>query len=242
MPFVENIPPSVEYIPNFLSEEAAAGLWREVWPHITLRSISFISVPSCAIFKVYNAPKPKWTHLSNRRLQQWGGVVPGDGSRFISEALPSWLSSLTSRLIPLAVFAESAPANHVLINEYEAGQGIMPHTDGPAYEPTIATVSLGSHTVLDLYADQGSRTTPDFSLLLEPHSLVIIRQDVYTAHLHGIAERTTDDSRSVANASLLTHQYQDKPELVRSTRVSLTIRRAKNERKIPQSLLKGLKR
>ena len=27
----------------------------------------------------------------------------------------------------------------------------MPHTDGPLYSPTIATITLGSHTVLDFY-------------------------------------------------------------------------------------------
>ena len=27
----------------------------------------------------------------------------------------------------------------------------QPHTDGPLYYPTVTTVSLGSHTVLDFY-------------------------------------------------------------------------------------------
>ena len=39
----------------------------------------------------------------------------------------------------------------MLVNEYLAGQGIMAHTDGPLYYPTIATITLGSHTVLDFY-------------------------------------------------------------------------------------------
>ena len=30
-----------------------------------------------------------------------------------------------------------------LINEYEVGEGIMPHTDGPCYLPRVATLSLG---------------------------------------------------------------------------------------------------
>lgn len=33
---------------------------------------------------------------------------------------------------------------------YLPGQGIMPHTDGPAYLPCTSTLSLGSHTVLCL--------------------------------------------------------------------------------------------
>lgn len=47
--------------------------------------------------------------------------------------------------------------NHVLINEYEPGQGIMPHEDGDAYAPVVATVSLGGHTVLDIYAKRDDR-------------------------------------------------------------------------------------
>ena len=69
---------------------------------------------------------------------------------------------------------EGQHPNHVLINEYSAGQGIMvvehfsvekkkcnqtymefsliqPHEDGPLYSPVVTTVSLGSHTLLDFY-------------------------------------------------------------------------------------------
>lgn len=35
-----------------------------------------------------------------------------------------WLSSLTQRLADLRVFGDNAP-NHVLVNEYTPGQGIM---------------------------------------------------------------------------------------------------------------------
>jgi alkylated DNA repair protein alkB family protein 6 len=38
-----------------------------------------------------------------------------------------------------------------LINEYKAGEGIMPHEDGPAYATVVATVSLAGSIVLDLY-------------------------------------------------------------------------------------------
>ena len=33
--------------------------------------------------------------------------------------------------------------NHILLNEYLPGQGIIPHIDGDLFYPTIATVSLG---------------------------------------------------------------------------------------------------
>jgi len=37
--------------------------------------------------EVQRAPKPKWTQLSNRRLQNWGGVPHPRG--MIAEELPS---------------------------------------------------------------------------------------------------------------------------------------------------------
>lgn len=48
-------------------------------------------------------------------------------------------------------FPEDRRPNHVLINEYLPGQGIMPHTDGNAFNPLISTVSLGGSTMLDFY-------------------------------------------------------------------------------------------
>ena len=141
---------------------------------------------------------------------------------------------------------EGHSANHVLINEYLPGQGIMPHEDGPFFYPVIANITLGSHTMLDLYAKSGHdsvdavRCTVDDAnaatnsdiplvetttespterqetrtlqslpsegstpptgkpqrkkigkLLLEPRSLVIMRDDVYK-YLHGIEEITED--------------------------------------------------
>lgn len=61
-------------------------------------------------------------------------------------------------------------ANHVLVNEYEPGQGIMPHQDGPAYWPVVATVSLAAPIILDIYGkDEGghSERQPRWSILQE---------------------------------------------------------------------------
>ncbi len=74
----------------------------------------------------------------------------------IPEPLPPWLQSVVDRvnaIKPADAFPESNQANHVLLNEYTPGQGILPHTDGPLFFPVIATVSLGSHTVLDFYRE-----------------------------------------------------------------------------------------
>ena len=74
----------------------------------------------------------------------------------IPEPLPAWLTTLTRRLDALNIFGANIHANHVLINEYTSGQGIMPHEDGPAYTPVVANVTLGSHTLLEFF-EKGSK-------------------------------------------------------------------------------------
>lgn len=133
----------------------------------------------------------------------------------------------------LNVFSDSphkAP-NHVLINEYLPGQGIMPHKDGSAYHPVVCTVSLGGSLCLDIYGSNehgGTEVGPRWKILQEPRSLLITTGEMYTDYLHGIADITADtdlNSETVANWSLLRS-----PELLtngtneRQIRTSLTYR------------------
>ncbi|PAA66426.1 hypothetical protein BOX15_Mlig009985g1 [Macrostomum lignano] len=215
-------PDSLFYVPDFVTKDEEASL----------------------LGRVYAAPKPRWTCLSNRRLQNWGGLPHPKG--MVSEPLPDWLERLIDRVAGLGLF--SGRPNHVLVNEYLPRQGIMPHHDGSLYEPTVATVSLGSHTLLDFYspvpADSGSEAGSASlasryigSAVLQPRSLVLVTGLMYTRYMHGIAERCSDrlvvaggggespslfnwpqlDGCSVAADADLT--------LDRGTRVSLTIRR-----------------
>ncbi|ODM93525.1 Alpha-ketoglutarate-dependent dioxygenase alkB 6 [Orchesella cincta] len=181
---------------------------------------------------VYKAPKPRWTQLQNRRLQNWGGVPHVKG--MIAEALPTWLQSTVAKISDLGVFGDKK-ANHVLVNEYLSGQGIMPHLDGPLFYPTITTVNLGSHGVLNFYrpmeeTSQENALTEDwaqrleFSLLLEPRSLLILQETCYHHFLHGIEERSSD---IITDKIFNVDQCQGvkfNDELSRETRISLTIR------------------
>ncbi len=98
---------------------------------------------------------------------------------------------------------------------------IQPHLDGPLYFPTIATVSLGSHTVLDFYKS-GERDKVSFSLFLEPRSLLIQQGYIYENYLHGIDEKFED----IIDGSMLNIHNNDlmNQSFKRETRVSLTIR------------------
>ncbi len=207
------VPRTICYIPNFISEEEEQYLLR------------------C----VQDAPKPKWTQLSNRRLQNWGGLPHGRG--MVPEPIPPWLQTCIKKIDDLAVFGDKTP-NHVLVNEYLPGQGIMPHLDGPMYHPIVSTISLGCHTLLDFYKplpDDASETSGDAqcasfadrhfaSVLLQPRSLILVMDEMYTKYLHGIAERTEDViTDKVANTEECRVSSGDILNRA-TTRVSLTIR------------------
>lgn len=107
----------------------------------------------------------------------------------------------------------------------------MPHEDGPAYHPLTATVSLGGHTVLEIYKklDNGEREAyPTWRILQEPRSLLITTGDMYKDTLHGISEFRVDENlnqQSIVNWILLgdTSAYST-GSAERSVRVSLTYR------------------
>jgi alkylated DNA repair protein alkB family protein 6 len=98
----------------------------------------------------------------------------------------------------------------------------MPHEDGPAYYPLVATVSLGAGIVLDLYEKDSAEKEdtaesklesdleylriPRFRVLQERRSLLVTRGKMYTDFLHGIAERVVDGDlgpETVCNWELL---------------------------------------
>jgi alkylated DNA repair protein alkB homolog 6 len=220
---VTSAPDTVYYIPNFITTEEETYL----------------------LNNVYNAPKPKWTQLSNRRLQNWGGLPKAKG--MILEDIPAWLNIYCEKVAKFGQFDNKIP-NHVLVNEYLSGQGIMPHEDGPSYYPCVTTLSLGSHTLLDFYKpvnEEALELTFEsrylFSLMLEPRSLVILKDDMYQKYLHGIKEVTQDE----INFDLLRNfeclgnksQYKHFDTIKRDTRVSLTIRFVPKTIKLNPNLL-----
>jgi len=73
----------------------------------------------------------------------------------LAAPLPSYLlNPVVERFHELGIFRDTAHGepNHVLINEYKKGEGIMPHEDGSAYAHVVATVSLGAPICLDITA------------------------------------------------------------------------------------------
>ncbi|MCJ1479751.1 hypothetical protein MMC13_008437 [Lambiella insularis] len=219
---IPSLPDAAYYVPEFITSAEEQSL----------------------LDKINNAPLPTWRHLSHRRLQTYPSPLTPQNT-LLASPLPTWLSEpIVPRLLSLPIAADPSQGhifsdsphkspNHVLINEYRPGQGIFPHEDGAAYHPVVATVSLASPIVLDIYARKSDgigerKEAPQWRILQEPRSLLITSGLMYRDHLHGIAETTVDDHlnrESVANWDLLGSQEDFQEGLrVRETRVSLTFR------------------
>jgi len=109
----------------------------------------------------------------------------------------------------------------------------MPHEDGGAYWPCVATVSLAGSVVLDIYPKNEDGTMckePRWRVLQEPGSLLVTTGEVYVDTLHGIADVKVDEDlgpATVANWTLLGDRDGFKRGEVsnkRVTRTSLTFR------------------
>lgn len=93
---------TLHYIPDFISPAEEQRLLAEV-----------------------DASKAKWVQLSGRRLQNHGGIVHTKG--LIPAPLPGWLQQLIASLPQslAQLFPPDQAPNHVLINSYQPGCGIM---------------------------------------------------------------------------------------------------------------------
>ncbi|KMQ48893.1 hypothetical protein A7C99_5852 [Trichophyton rubrum] len=234
---INQLPDTAYYIPDFISEDEEGIL----------------------LSKITSVPAPRWTQLSRRRLQTWPSVL-SKSNTLLASPLPDWLESpIASRFRDLCIFAESPhkSPNHVLINEYQPGQGIMPHEDGSAYYPIVATVSLAAPIILDIYDKRPNdlpapelpsvekeavrgQIAPRFRILQERRSLLITTGTLYSDFLHGIAEKTSDEDLgpdTICNwGNLGDSQLFGTGKYERQTRISLTYRDVLKVSKLGNSL------
>jgi len=210
---IAEVPGSMFYVPDFINHKEEADLLKAI-------------------------PSNRWIQLQHRRLQTHPSSL-SKSNTLLEAPLPAWLvDPIISKFKSLGLFSDSphhAP-NHVLINEYNPNEGIMPHEDGAAYYPIVATVSLSSPLCLDIYEktqdgkESRLSTTPKWRVLQEPRSLLVTCGSAYTDTLHGISEIEVDEDLrpdTVANWSLLGDSkilVDNGGKNVRTTRVSLTYR------------------
>ncbi|KAH6633728.1 hypothetical protein C7974DRAFT_177362 [Boeremia exigua] len=215
---ITGLPPDFYYIPNFISIEEEASLLQKI-------------------------PAQRWVTLSHRRLQAHPSTLTKNNT-LLASPLPVYLTNpVLPRFKNLGIFDHTPhqQPNHVLINEYKPGEGIMPHEDGKAYASVVATVSLGGSVCLSLTPKPSAQESAEKDdaergwkvptrILQEPRSLLITTGDAYESLLHGVDAVEVDEGLSVdavANWSLLDDRsgIEDAGgRNVRSTRVSLTYR------------------
>ncbi|KAF2637160.1 alkB, alkylation repair protein 6 [Massarina eburnea CBS 473.64] len=246
---IAGLPPNFYYVADFISVEEEASILQKI-------------------------PAQRWTHLTHRRLQAHPSTLTKNNT-LLAAPLPQWLTSpMLSRFEKLGLFRDTPhrEPNHVLINEYGSGEGIMAHEDGGAYARVVATVSLGGSVCLDVTSkvggsseekgDDGSGigekangtngTDRKYSIptriLQEPRSLLITTGPAYEDLLHGISPVEVDDhldAETVANWSLLgdSHVFEDAGgRNERATRISLTYRDVLKVSSAASKVLGGLGR
>lgn len=142
---ITSLPATAYYLPDFISEEEERMILDKVRPspRLVLSNPALdllITSPPPRSLQIATAPRPRWKQLTHRRLQTWPSDLVQD--RLLDAPLPPWLETpVVSRLLSLPlsdnddgdavrhIFADSPHQrpNHVLINEYPPGIGIMPH-------------------------------------------------------------------------------------------------------------------
>lgn len=129
-----------------------------------------------------------WQHDLRRRVQHYGYRYDYKARRIDADMrlseLPLWLNAWCERLV-VALIPEQ-----VIINEYQAGQGIAPHIDCiPCFGEVVASLSLGSACVMDfMHAESQEKR----SVMLPVGSLLILSGEARYRWKHGISARKSD--------------------------------------------------
>jgi len=196
--------PSLFYIPNFLTAEEGNAILR----------------------RVEKMPESSWANLKRRRLQNHGGTPHPDG--MIPCQVPQFIRAVMGALVEAGVFQEEGRPNHVLLNEYQRGQGIAPHQDGPLYLPIVAILSLDGPSLLQFWSSLRATKSGEAaaSVLCLSNSLLVFKDEAYESHWHGIVEREADVVEGhTCNLQLLGDEFYVGKVVERGRRISLTVRK-----------------
>uniref|UniRef100_A0A6U5HGW6 Fe2OG dioxygenase domain-containing protein n=1 Tax=Corethron hystrix TaxID=216773 RepID=A0A6U5HGW6_9STRA len=158
------------------------------------------------------------------------------------------------------IFPDDRPPNHVLINLYGVSpevdtsdvlscgfryshEGILPHTDGPAYYPLTAALSLGQTESIhftprrgikmeEVSNEQKKELAKRYTVKLVHGSLIVFEREAYIDYEHSIFPsdcETIGISNSNDSSPLCFHysdseQEKEKKKCASQCRVSLTLR------------------
>ena len=139
-----------------------------------------------------------WSAELRRRVQHYGHrydygrrSVAGEE---VAPPVPAWGAALAGRLHTEGYM--EIPADQVIVNEYEPGQGISAHVDCvPCFGPAVAAVSLGSACVMDFIGPAGAPGPAQrVGVRLDPGSLSVMTGPARYSWKHAIAARKSDPS------------------------------------------------
>ena len=164
----EQIPdvPGLHYFPGFLTN----GQQQETANHID-------SLP--------------WRNDLERRVQHYGWRYDYRARTVARDMhigpLPDWLQGIAEQLSDKTKLFDHVP-NQVIVNEYQAGQGIAMHIDRQCFGPAVATISLGDAWRMDLKPanDEAGKSE---HILLEVGSALVMTGIARSGWMHGIAKR-----------------------------------------------------
>lgn len=151
-----------------------------------------------------------WQTDLTRRVQHYGYRYDYKARRLDETmylgGLTGWMRNLAVRLREDG-YIDTVP-DQVIVNEYEAGQGIAPHVDCvPCFDDTILSISLGSPCQMIFEKLRSKIKVP---VWLETGSLVVMKGESRYGWKHSIPARKSD--------------IIDGERITRTRRISLTFR------------------
>ncbi|KAH8550398.1 hypothetical protein BGW37DRAFT_83957 [Umbelopsis sp. PMI_123] len=174
----------------------------------------FVS-PEEEIYLVQCCDERVWSGLGispnpelKRRTQQYGHIFSYQYRKVLQELgpLPDFVTPVLTRIDDKNL---SPSPNHLLVNEYEAGQGIMPHTDAPSiFGAVILSLSLLSACVMK-FTNVVTGHTVD--VLLPRRSMLVMTDEARYNYKHSISKDVIET-------------LSDGTTVERSRRVSFTFR------------------
>jgi alkylated DNA repair dioxygenase AlkB len=155
--------PGLCYIPNFIDQDTENKL------------VKFID-------------NNEWITDLKRRVQHYGYRYDYKARiidpKMKTHPIPNEFNKIIDKL---REYHAQAP-DQVIINEYQPGQGIAPHTDCvPCFNEIISSLSLGSICNMDFI-----KNSKKISIPLEARCLIVMSADARYKWKHGITARKSD--------------------------------------------------
>ncbi|KAI9312217.1 hypothetical protein BX666DRAFT_1989766 [Dichotomocladium elegans] len=170
-----------------------------------MRKIDYNSkIPGLVLFEDFVSPEEesqlvkavdnqKWCGLGvgpnpelKRRTQQYGHLFSYRYRKVLEKygPFPDFVNSIVSRIMDNHLMR--IRPDHLLVNEYNAGQGIMPHTDAPAlFGPAILSLSLLSACVMKFTHNE---THESVDIVLPRYSMLVMTEDARYKYKHSISK------------------------------------------------------